>query len=296
MELSAAPRENPDEEALVPPHAIAFAFPGDNSYDGRLFRELYAYLPYLGRYLDKADVVARRAFRQPFLPLVELETLQLHDQRLERCPDLAHLGVVLTGVLVAESLREQGIRPDLLVGDGGLGDVSALVVAGSIDLETGLRVAADRAIALRESGRGGDTRLRFEQVLKSARIAVPQVPVLARMCTPDRSDQSDGQSRWFPLPSDFDLAQLLLPSLPAAGLPEAIAAARTAGCEHVLTCAPAELLSLGSSASRAEVARRRDSVASSIASVAATMRRTMSVAPVESETTSRADLHHVDDP
>lgn len=293
MELSAAPREKPDSEAIVPPHAIAFAFPGDKSYDGRLFRELYAYLPYLGRYFEKADAVARRVFRQPFLPLVELETIQLHDQRLERCPDLAHLGVVLTGALVAESLKEQGVRPDLLVGDGGLGDLSALVVAGSIDLETALRVAAERAIALRE---GSDARARFEQVLKGAQIAPPRVPVLARVGTIDAGDQSGGPSRWILLRPDFELAQLLLPPLPEVGLPEAIAAARAAGCEHVLTCAPAELLTLGSSTARAEAARRRNSVASSIASVAATMRRTLSVAPVESLPPSRADVHRIDDP
>ena len=294
MEFSASPRERSDSEPVVPPHAIAFAFPGEGSYDGRLFRELYAYLPYLGRYFETADVVARRVFRQPFLPLVELETIQLHDQRLERCPDLAHLGVVLTGVLVAESLREQGVRPDLLVGDGGLGDVSALVVAGAIDLETGLRIAAERAITLRDSDRAGSLT-RFEQALKNTQMSSPRVTVLARMGPSDSNDEPSGQCRWSLVTPDIDLAQMLCWSVQAVGLSDAIAAARAAGCEHVITCAPAEILTLGSSSARTEAARRRNSVASSIASVAATMRRTMIVSPAETQTPS-AEVHHVDNP
>jgi acyl-CoA thioesterase FadM len=98
-------------ELPVPEGRTAFFFPDAPSYDGRLLCELRAYLPYLADYFDQAEEVSRRVFRQSFLPLVDMDAIALHDQRLERCPELAHVGVVLTGVLIAESLKEHCIKP-----------------------------------------------------------------------------------------------------------------------------------------------------------------------------------------
>ena len=284
MEHSATPGEISTDGLVVPPHGIAFAFPGDGSYDGPLFRELYAYLPYLSKYFYQADDAARRVLRQPFLPLVELETLALHDQRLERCPDLAHLGIVLTGVLVAESLQEQGVRPDLLVGDGGgIGEIAALAASGSIEVSTALRIAAERAVALRSP----DARPRFAELLRSVQLAPPRVPVLARRHESDAvgDERLGALGVWRPVSADVPLAALLSAQRTSrSDLEASIAVARAVGCEHVVACAPGEILRLGSTAlaaARAGAARRRQSVASGIASVAATMRRTVALHPID---------------
>src|SRR5438094_4657456 len=167
-------------ELAVPDGRTAFFFPDVDSYDGRLLCELRAYLPYLADYFDQAEKVSRRVFRQSFLPLVDMDAIALHDQRLERCPELAHVGVVLAGVLIAESLQEHGIRPDALIGDG-LGELAALAVAGAADLSTALRLAAQRALAARPAN--GDSEPvtpaeQFKAALEDVRFNAPRLPIV----------------------------------------------------------------------------------------------------------------------
>ena len=216
-------------ELPMPEGRTAFFFPDASSYDGRLLCELRAYLPYLADYFDQAEEVSRRVFRQSFLPLVDMDAIALHDQRLERCPELAHVGVVLTGVLIAESLKEHGIKPDALIGDG-LGELAALAVAGASDLSTALRLAAQRALAARptngegESGAAAEFKAAFEEV----RFGAPRLPIVtlrSQGLFADRvEDRSLGRTR-----GDADL----------------IAAAWGAGCEHVIECGPRGFLSGG---------------------------------------------------
>jgi acyl transferase domain-containing protein len=164
-------------ELALPVGGAAFTFPGDRSYDGRLLRELHAYLPYLSDHFHEADNVARRFFRHAFLPLVEVDTLALHDQRLERCPELAHLGVGLCGVLIAETLQEHDVRPEVLIGEG-LGQVTALAVAGAIDVGTALRLAAQRAASRRRMDDAGPGEDDGSVPAGDITVAVPKIPVL----------------------------------------------------------------------------------------------------------------------
>jgi len=219
-------------ELPVPEGRTAFFFPDAPSYDGRLLCELRAYLPYLADYFDQAEEVSRRVFRQSFLPLVDMDAIALHDQRLERCPELAHVGVVLTGVLIAESLREHGIRPDALIGDG-LGELAALAVAGAADLSTALRLAAQRALAGRPPNEDGEPPLAAEQfktALEEASFDAPHLPIVTlrpRGLFADRAEDRPG-------------------SLGSArGDSDLIAAAWGAGCEHVIECGPRGFLSAG---------------------------------------------------
>ena len=221
-------------ELRTPEGRTAFFFPDASSYDGRLLCELRAYLPYLTNYFDQAEEVSRRVFRQSFLPLVDMDAIALHDQRLDRCPELAHVGVVLTGVLIAESLQEHGIRPDALIGDG-LGELTALAVAGATDLSTALRLAALRAIARRPvngngNGDSGAAEEQFSSALAGVHFDAPRLPIVSlRSRGPfdrlagDRSPLGTGSS------SDDDL----------------IGAAWGAGCEHVIECGPRGFLSAG---------------------------------------------------
>jgi acyl transferase domain-containing protein len=171
-------------------------------------------------------------FRQSFLPLVDMDAIALHDQRLERCPELAHVGVVLTGILIAESLREHGIRPDALIGDG-LGELAALAVAGAADLSTALRLAAQRALAGRPANGEGEAPLAAEQfktALEEASFGPPRLPIVTlrpRGLFADRAEDRAG-------------------SLGSArGDADLIAAAWGAGCEHVIECGPRGFLSAG---------------------------------------------------
>ena len=219
-------------EVTVPDGRTAFFFPDVDSYDGRLLCELRAYLPYLADYFDQAEEVSRRLFRQSFLPLVDMDAIALHDQRLERCPELAHVGVVLAGVLIAESLQEHGIRPEALIGDG-LGELAALAVAGAADLPTALRLAAQRAIAMRPPNGDGDAASAAEQfvaLLGGVRFNQPRLPIVSLRTRGlfDASGADQGSSLGNPDP--------------AADL---ITAAWGAGCEHVIECGPRGFLTNG---------------------------------------------------
>ena len=226
-------------ELAAPARGAAFTFPGDQSYSGRLLRELHGYLPYLADHFHQADNVARRVFRQEFLPLVEVDTLALHDQRLERCPELAHLGVVLCGVLVAETLQEHGIRPEVLIGEG-LGELSALAVAGAIDVATALRLAAQRALSRRRQQNGSPS----EEAVPG--LATGEVP----FSTPRFQIFLTGArvGPWESLALERELATWLtrVPDLTAAA-----AAARAAGCEQFIECGPSGVLQITGEAQQA---------------------------------------------
>src|SRR6185503_6058843 len=135
-------------DLVVRDRGIAFVFPGLGSYDGRVLRELYDYMPYLDEYFEQADAVARQRFRQSFLPLIHVASLAEHDEYLRRCPDLEQLGIFLTGVLLAEALQEKSVRADVLVGHS-FGELAALATAGAFDVATGLEIVAQRVLALR---------------------------------------------------------------------------------------------------------------------------------------------------
>jgi acyl-CoA thioesterase FadM len=217
-------------EVPVPEGKTAFFFPDVTSYDGRLLCELRAYLPYLADLFDQAEEVARRVFRQSFLPLVDMDAIALHDQRLERCPELAHVGVVLTGVLIAESLQEHGVRPDALIGDG-LGELGALAVAGAAPLSTALRLAAQRALAMRPTNGNLDAAEAAEQFgasLAGARFDPPRLPIISLRA----------RGRYAPAARLGSLGS-------AEADADLMAAAWGAGCEHVIECGPRGFLSTG---------------------------------------------------
>ena len=219
-------------EVPVPDGRTAFFFPDATSYDGRLLCELRAYLPYLADYFDQAEEVSRRVFRQSFLPLVDMDAIALHDQRLERCPELSHVGVVLTGVLIAESLREHDIRPDALIGDG-LGELTALAVAGATDLSTALKLAALRALATRSTNVSQESAPseQFAAALADVRFEPPRLPIVSlRNHAPFNTADAVGSLGLATVDDDLT------------------AAAWGAGCEFVIECGPRGFLTTAVSA------------------------------------------------
>ena len=211
-------------ELSIPDGRTAFFFPDAPSYDGRLLCELRAYLPYLADYFEQAEEVARRVFRQSFLPLADMDAIALHDQRLERCPQLAHVGVVLTGALIAEGLQEHGVKPDALIGDG-LGELTALSVAGATDLSTALRLAALRALAMQpQNGNGTSSSAsdQFAAALSEVHFDAPRLPIVSlRNHGPVNGLATDRSS-----------------SLAATADDDLVMAVWGAGCEHVIECGP----------------------------------------------------------
>jgi acyl transferase domain-containing protein/NAD(P)-dependent dehydrogenase (short-subunit alcohol dehydrogenase family) len=135
-------------DLVIPEGGVAFTFPGQGSYDGRLLRELYDYLPHYESYFEQADEVAQRHFGESFLALARATSADEHDASLARCHDLDQLGIFLNGVLIADALHEKGIRPAVLMGHS-FGELAALAVAGAFDVETGLEIVAQRVLALR---------------------------------------------------------------------------------------------------------------------------------------------------
>jgi acyl transferase domain-containing protein len=120
---------------------LAFVFPGVGGYDGALLRELHAALPYLASHIDDADIAARRHLRASFFALVDADSMAEHDDYLASHPELGPLGAFVSGVLFAEALQERGIRADVLVGHG-MGELTALAVAGVFDVSAGLEIIA----------------------------------------------------------------------------------------------------------------------------------------------------------
>ena len=135
-------------ELTIADGGTAFTFPGQGSYDGRTLRELYALMPQCEVYFEQADSVARRYLGQPFLPLVRSKSLAEHDEHLRRSQDLDQLGMILSGVLIAEALQERGVRPDVLMGHS-FGEVTALAAGGAFDMTTAFEIAAQSVLALR---------------------------------------------------------------------------------------------------------------------------------------------------
>ena len=211
----------------------AFVFPDVDAYDGQLLRELYTSLPYLSGHVDRADAVARRYLRTGLFRLVDADTLAEHDAHVRTCPELTHLGAFLTGLLFAEALGERGVRPDVLVGRG-VGEVSALSMAGVFDVDTALEIVAHRAIALKGLAADAtdlplDAAQQLDRMLSRLKFKSPRLqvysPVDAGLYPPDAA-----------------FTRLIASHvLRASDLVASVRTLRRAGCEYFVECGTGEL-------------------------------------------------------
>ena len=118
----------------------AFVFPGQGAQFGGMGKELYESSPAARNLFDKADEILG----------FEISKIMFEgsDEEL-RQTKVTQPAVFLHSVAAAVALGEE-FRPDMVAGHS-LGELSALVAAGVLDFESGLRLVYARALAMQKA-------------------------------------------------------------------------------------------------------------------------------------------------
>ena len=118
----------------------AFVFPGQGAQFSGMGKELYESSPAARNLFDKADEILG----------FEISKIMFEgsDEEL-RQTKVTQPAVFLHSVAAAVALGEE-FRPDMVAGHS-LGELSALVAAGVLDFEAGLRLVYARALAMQKA-------------------------------------------------------------------------------------------------------------------------------------------------
>ncbi|MBD2731585.1 SDR family NAD(P)-dependent oxidoreductase [Nostoc sp. FACHB-892] len=127
---------------------IVFTFPGQGAYDYQTLQTLYQNYPAKRSLFTKADELTQRYLSYSFLTLIQAQSNDEHQFLLQQCPDLDQIGILLTNIIIAELLIEQGLHPDILVGHS-FGELTALTIGGVFDFETSVKIVCQRIQVLR---------------------------------------------------------------------------------------------------------------------------------------------------
>jgi acyl transferase domain-containing protein/NAD(P)-dependent dehydrogenase (short-subunit alcohol dehydrogenase family)/acyl-CoA thioesterase FadM len=127
---------------------IVFTFPGQGAYDYQTLQTLYQNYPAKKSLFTKADELTQRYLGYSFLTLIQAQSNDEHQFLLQQCPDLDQIGILLTNIIIAELLIEQGLHPDILVGHS-FGELTALTIGGVFDFETSVEIVCQRIQVLR---------------------------------------------------------------------------------------------------------------------------------------------------
>jgi acyl transferase domain-containing protein len=124
---------------------VAITFPGQGGQYANMLRPLARAYPVVARTLEEADRVYLRLTGRTLTGSFYTEDPKHYQQNDE---DI-HAAVFLVNVALYRLLVAHGIRPHLLVGQSA-GELAALVAAGSLTLEEGLRAIHSRTVAVLE--------------------------------------------------------------------------------------------------------------------------------------------------
>ncbi|MGW5022867.1 ACP S-malonyltransferase [Streptomyces cacaoi] len=131
---------------------VVFMFSGQGSQYYQMGRELYDAHEGFRAALDRYDAVVAEELGESVLARV----FDPAKPRSEPFTDtrITHPAIVMTELALADTLRGEGIEPDLLLGSS-LGEYAAAAVAGSVDPAVCLRQLVRQAGVLRAAPRGG---------------------------------------------------------------------------------------------------------------------------------------------
>ncbi|WP_395817751.1 beta-ketoacyl synthase N-terminal-like domain-containing protein [Archangium minus] len=124
---------------------VAITFPGQGGQYANMLRPLARAYPVVARTLEEADRVYLRLTGRTLTGSFYTEDAKNYRQNDE---DI-HAAVFLVNVALYRLLVAHGIHADLLIGQSA-GELAALVAAGSLTLEEGLRAIHSRTVAVLE--------------------------------------------------------------------------------------------------------------------------------------------------
>lgn len=156
------------------PKKVVFMFPGQGSQYYQMGRELFNALPRFKAWMSFCDDIYSQYTGSSFIE----ELYSSERLKSEPFDNLIYTNAALLSIeySLARVLMENGIKPDFLLGYS-LGELTAAVIANSITIEDGLRLAVDYAEVIRTSQQNGGMLAIFDslEIMRTHQVAFSTV-------------------------------------------------------------------------------------------------------------------------